>query len=72
MNLKERCQTKENYEKLLDKIAKDIATMDFSEVPVDDTYESCCSLAENLYGADMQEAYEIADIIEEKYIHLIE
>lgn len=72
LNLKDRCSNEEIYEKTLDKIAKDICSMDFSEVPVDDTDEACYNLAKDLYHADDNEAYKIVDIIMEKYVHLIE
>ena len=72
MNLKERCPNEENYEKLLDKIARDITEYDFSDVPADNTDEACYNLAKDLYNASQEEADKIVDIIMKKYVHLIE
>lgn len=72
MNLKDRCPDEKEYEKLLDKIAKDITEYDFSDVPVDDTDEACYNLARDLYHADDEEADKIVKIIMRKYVHLID
>ena len=68
MNIRERCSDEKIYKKTLDKIAKDISELDFSDVPDDDYFEACCLVGEDLYGASWDEAYEIAEIIQEKYL----
>lgn len=68
MNIKERCNNQEIYEKTLDKIAKDISEMDFSDLPDDSFMEGCRLLAEDLYGADEEEQNLITKIINEKYL----
>lgn len=60
-----------NYEQL-DKIAKDISTLDFTGVDPDQTDEACYNLAQDLYHATDKEANQIVDIIMQKYIGDIE
>lgn len=72
MNLKDRCPDEKEYEKLLDKLAKDITEYDFSDVPADGTSEACYNLAKDLYHADDEEATKIVKIIMDKYVQLIE
>ena len=72
MNIKDRCNNEEIYEKTLDKIARDIVDYDFDGVDPDDTDEACYNLARDLYDASAEEADEIVDIIMRKYVHLID
>lgn len=55
----------------LDKIAKEISFLDFSEVNVDDTDEAIINLAIDLYGASLEQAEEICNIVMNKYINNI-
>lgn len=68
MYIKDRCNNKEIYEKTLEKIAKNISEMDFSDLPDDDFTEGCYLLATDLYGASVDEANIIVDIIINKYL----
>lgn len=53
--------------KELDLIAKEISTLE--DMPNDETYhEACILVAEDLYDLDYDTAYEVADIIQNKYL----
>lgn len=68
MSIKDRCNNEEIYQKTLNKIAKDISEMDFSDLPDDDFDEGCYLLATDLYDASIEEADKIVDIIMKKYL----
>lgn len=51
----------------LDTIAKDISEL--ADMPNDETYyEACILVAEDLYDLDYENACEVADIIQNKYL----
>ena len=54
-----------------DKIAEEISNLDFTDVPCDNTDEAIFELAQDLYGANEEEANDIMDIVMNKYIHNI-
>lgn len=54
--------------KKLDTIAKDISELE--NMPNDETYyEACVLVAEDLYDLDYENACEVADIIQDKYLN---
>lgn len=55
-----------------DRIAEEISHLDFSDVPCDNTDEAIFELAQDLYGANEEEANEIMDIVMKKYIQNID
>lgn len=55
-----------------DKVAEEISHLDFSDVPCDNTDEAIFELAQDLYGANEEEANEIMDIVMKKYIQNID
>lgn len=67
MNIEERCQNDKIYLKTLDEIAKRIS--DLEDMPNDcNFYKTCVMVAQDLYGATIEEGIKIADIIQEKYL----
>ena len=51
----------------LNKIAKEISELE--SMPNDETYhESCMLVAQDLYGLDWDSSYEVAEIIQNKYL----
>ena len=54
----------------LDKIAKEIS--DLADMPNDESYFEACELvAKNLYNLNDDDAYEVAEIIQKKYLKYI-
>ena len=54
----------------LDNIAKEIS--DLAGMPNDDSYfEACILVAEDLYELNHNEAYEVAEIIQDKYLKYV-
>ena len=56
--------------KNLDNIAKEISQLE--NMPNDETYhEACILVAQDLYDLDFNTAYEVADIIQDKYLEIV-